>query len=485
LVTFVTLTAPPLRTVRWTGYSAPATLVLAVVQVVVEGSRWQMVPAYAMTVLFLSLWLLRNRVSVGRASERKRTNLLLAVPAVGLGILGLALFILLPLVFPVFRFPRPSGPHGIGTLTYHWVDGARSEAFVTDPATRRELMVQIWYPVKGVESSPRAPYMPNADSLGPALARLGHLPEFVFGHMKYVATNAAPASPVSDALPTYPILIFLGGLTGFRQMNTFQVEELVSHGYVVAAIDQPYTAASVGFPDGRQVTGFTKEQIDFLIQQSVMPPTTAPVLNGRTLTDGIVPYLAQDASFALERLTSLNETDPHGILTGRLDLRQIGLFGVSLGAITGSEACRIDLRFGACLLLDAPMPDSVVRAGLKQPAMWITRDASTMQREGWPQSAIDQHQTTMRAVFEQGRPGFGYFVSVPGMFHANLTDFPYWSPLFSLLGITGPIDGPRAHRLINAYSLAFFDQHLKGLPTTLLNGPAGQFPDAIFESRRP
>ena len=26
-------------------------------------------------------------------------------------------------------------------------------------------------------------------------------------------------------------------------MNTFQVEELVSHGYIVAAIDQPYAAA--------------------------------------------------------------------------------------------------------------------------------------------------------------------------------------------------------------------------------------------------
>jgi hypothetical protein len=23
---------------------------------------------------------------------------------------------------PVFRFPHPTGRHGIGTLTYHWVD---------------------------------------------------------------------------------------------------------------------------------------------------------------------------------------------------------------------------------------------------------------------------------------------------------------------------------------------------------------------------
>jgi len=33
--------------------------------------------------------------------------------------------------------------------------------------------------------------------------------------------------------------MFLEGVTGFQQMNMFQGEELVSHGYIVVAIDQP------------------------------------------------------------------------------------------------------------------------------------------------------------------------------------------------------------------------------------------------------
>ena len=65
------------------------------------------------------------------------------------------------------------------------------------------------------------------------------------------------------------------GLSGFRQMNTFQVEELVSHGYIVAAIDQPYAAASVVFPDGHQVAGLSKDQMQRLIQQSVEPSRIA------------------------------------------------------------------------------------------------------------------------------------------------------------------------------------------------------------------
>jgi predicted dienelactone hydrolase len=53
-----------------------------------------------------------------------------------------------PIMCPVFRFPHPTGHHGIGTVTYHWVDADRPEAFTADPDDRRELMVQLWYPAR-------------------------------------------------------------------------------------------------------------------------------------------------------------------------------------------------------------------------------------------------------------------------------------------------------------------------------------------------
>jgi pimeloyl-ACP methyl ester carboxylesterase len=220
-----------------------------------------------------------------------------------------------------------------------------------------------------------------------------------------------------------------------------------------------------------------------LIGQSISPGERAPRLDGRAFEDGMVPYLAQDASFTLDQLAALNQADPNGILTGRLDLQRAGIFGVSLGGIVGGEACRLEPRLRACLVMDAPLPADVVRAGLQQPTMWISRDAETMQLEGWSQAGdqgIDAHQTTMRAVFES-LPRDGYLVLVRGMFHLNLTDIPYWSPLTSLLGLTGPIDAQRAHSIINAYSLAFFDRHLKGRPATLLDGPAEQYPEVLVQ----
>ena len=84
-----------------------------------------------------------------------------------------------------------------------------------------------------------------------------------------------------------------------------------------------------------------------------------------------------------------------------------------------------------------------------------------------------------------GLAGAGYFVQVPGMFHSNFTDIPHWTPLARWLGITGPIDGQRAHGIVNAYSRACFDKHVLGRPAGLLDRPAQQDPVVFFESRQP
>ena len=154
--------------------------------------------------------------------------------AVALGVMGLAMFIALRIMLPVFHFPRPGGPYAIGTLTYHLTDSKRAEIFGTDASARRELMVQIWYPAKTAELLPSpslaAPYVQNAHALANALSQLNNLPSALFGQFKFVTTDAILGAPVADEKSSYPVLFFLQGATGFRQMNTFQVEALVSQG---------------------------------------------------------------------------------------------------------------------------------------------------------------------------------------------------------------------------------------------------------------
>jgi pimeloyl-ACP methyl ester carboxylesterase len=441
---------------------------VAVLQFFVEGPRWQMVPAYLMIGLFFPIWLSRKSVAL-------------------IGGLALVFAIILSMAIPVFRFEKPNGPYEIGSAIYHWVDTSRMEVFDAEAKTRRELMVQIWYPAQHDTNLMQATYMPDADAFSAAQGKLHNWPSFLLGHLKYVKTNAQPAARVADDRPQFPVLIFLEGITGYRQMNNFQVEELVSHGYIVVAIDQPFVAASVVFPEGREISGLSKDQMNPLLQQSIKPGEPMPILNGTAYSEGIIPYFAQDVVFTLDQLKKMNETDPIGILGGRLDLQRVGIFGVSFGGIVVGEACRIARHLRACLVMDAPMSASVVHEGLQQPAMWITRDALTMENEGWSRFDIEQHQSTMRAVYN-GLKGDGYFLQVAGLFHVNLTDLPSFSPLLGWHGmwgpmVTGPIDGKRAHNIINAYSVAFFDKYLGGPQSNFLDGSAKQFPEVQFEKR--
>ena len=476
LLTFFAFVIPLPNILFWMRYLAPLTLLIAASQILIEGPRWQMVPVYTLVGLFFLVWLLDGQFLVKRL-------------VIGLSAIALTASIILPIMLPVFRFTLPSGPYKIGTLTYHWVDVNRLEVFSAEPNDHRELMVQIWYPANQDSSSSNAQYIQDSDIVTAALARLHNFPDFSLKHLKYVTTNAVSSAPIANDKPNYPILIYLEGLTGYRQMNTFQVEELVSHGYIVVGIDQPGAAASVVFPDGHQVFGLSKAQMDPLTQQSVSPSENIPLLNGQAFTDDIISYFAQDVSFTLDQLASINNSDSNNILTQKLDLQHIGVFGVSYGGIVGAEACLKDPRLKACLVMDAVMTANVVQMGLQQPSMWITRDADTMRLEreksgGWTEMDIEQTQTTMRAVYTS-LLGDGYFVQVPGIFHIDFTDDTYISPIFPIIGFSGLIGIQRAHDIINAYSLAFFDRHLNGQSGDLLNGSAEQYPEVLFETRRP
>ena len=492
LLTLAILALARLRNARRLRLSVIAALAFALAQVVIEGPRWQMVPAYGLTLLLSVISMASSFGNPGdRASRRWRTRI-----AIGAGIVALAIAALLAAIVPVFGVPPPSGGYALGTLTFHWVDTARPEVFAADSRARRELMVQVWYPAPVQASGARAAYLPDAGVVTAAFARIQHLPAFIFGHLQYVTTNAMASAPAASDLPGYPVLLFLEGATGFRQMNTFQVEFLASHGYVVVAIDQPGAAAAVVFPDGHQVAGLNLAQFQATVRPSYMPRGTGSPKDGILIPPGLtgqgggfIATLAGDVAFVLDQLIALNQGDPNRILTGKLDLQRVGVFGVSLGGIVVGEACLREPRLRACLMMDAPMSSAVVDAGLRRPSMWITRDAAGMRLErqragGWSEVEIEAHQSSMRAVYE-GVAGPGYFVSVPGTFHSNFTDIASWTPMAALLGISGPIDPRRAHDIINAYSLAFFDRHLRGRAAGLIDGLAMRYPEAMVESRAP
>jgi predicted dienelactone hydrolase len=151
LSTFLLLVIPRFRARRWPLYAGIATVLILAAQVLVEGSRWQMVPAYALSGLLLltSLLLLRLRPASHPTQVASSRGWRVATGFLaGLALIAFIFSSVLPMIVPIFHFANPSGPYAIGTLIYHWVDQNRAD--LGDKTAKREIMVQIWYPAEAV-----------------------------------------------------------------------------------------------------------------------------------------------------------------------------------------------------------------------------------------------------------------------------------------------------------------------------------------------
>ncbi|MBC7764459.1 hypothetical protein H7Y29_01965 [Microbacteriaceae bacterium] len=379
-------------------YFVILSVISVLIQILIEGARWQMVPVYVLVGVYVIGLFAYKRIPFFDQRWVKTS-------AIVLGIVWAAIAIALPLVLPIFYFDQPTGKYGVGTVTYNWVDTSRTELFTANAADHRELTAQVWYPVdkQAQVGKKYAQYMENASYVLPALTQVfsgavAKVPSFTLSHIGYVKSSATLDTPIATTQQSFPVLIYLTGLGGGREFSMFQVQELVSQGYVVVGLDQPGASASVVYPDGRHVDVKPKSEMQPIIDQSVNPQSVAPSLNGTALPDGIIPYFSQDVSFAIGQLEKLNTLDKQ--LVGHLDLEKLGVFGISLGGMVAGQACASDVRLKACLIMDVAMTKDTLEKGLKQPTMWLTRTADMMRNErskfgGWSEADIKSTQDTM------------------------------------------------------------------------------------------
>ena len=299
---------------RWIGLLPWASAVFLAIHLLVEGYRWQMAPAYVFTFIVLLLGIRRLiHPPAATGSQALRRILTVAFCVVG-GVIAIAP----PLLVPVFRFPPLDGPFQVGTVTRYVVDRTSTGTFGAEPPGPRDLAFQVWYPTEST-SAKKAVYVEHAETIMPIVAATLGLPPFSLQHFNLVHGNAQQDAPVRLAETPYPVLVFLAGRGGIRQQNTFLTEQLASHGYVVVAVDQPYAAAAVMFPDGHVETGDLKN----------WPSLSAdPVLYRREMSARI-SFLAHDVSIVLDQLSKLNADDP--VIGKAMDLNRIGILGAFAG----------------------------------------------------------------------------------------------------------------------------------------------------------
>ena len=244
---------------------------------------------------------------------------------------------------PVFRIPEPTGLYAVGTQDFYWVDDSRLEKFTSDPNDMRELMVRVWYPADPASRGRSAAVLGRSrPAWGPLILERMGLPTFIANHMDLAVTHSYLDAPLYGTVSQFPVLVFSHGFGGddFARHLTL-MEELASHGYVIASVSHTYETLYTEFPDGRVVL---EEPLAF---DSSLTHNYGPL----NLDDRLGTWV-EDAGFVLDQLEMLNGGEIESQFNGRLDMERVGVFGMSFGGAMSMEFCLIDTRCKAGANLD-------------------------------------------------------------------------------------------------------------------------------------
>ena len=447
-------------------YLPALALLVFLLHAVLEKTRWQMTPAYALTACLVILALARFILPGEWVTSKWRwVNNLGRFIGLFLAWLSLTAALILSVVAPVFRMPAPSGMYPVGMQSLYFVDNNRPELFTPEANDHRELMVRVWYPADPPSGASLQPYWSEVDRVGPLILKRMDLPTFLFSHMDLVKSYSYLNAPLSGELSTFPALVFSHGygMDEYTRHQT-QMEELASHGYIVFSINHTYESMSTVFPDGRII----------LADPRVFDASFNQEYRRLNFDDQLGVWVA-DAIFVLDQLEELNAGNVSNSFIGRLDMKRVGVFGMSFGGAMSAEVCLKDSRCKAGANMDGSQFGYVDFSAqhLKTPFLFFYNERS----EG------------MNDYIYTGVENWAYRVTIQGTTHASFTDTILWSPSmeYSSKFIPqqfGPIDSQRMIEIQRAYLLAFFDRHLKGENTPFLDGPPGVFPEVDFQFRK-
>ena len=278
------------------------------------------------------------------------------------------------------QLPKPTGKYFVGVDYLSLCDSSRKELFDDNNNSYRNIAIKAWYPTN--EKGDYSPYFENVD--------------FVINNFNFpesyrnLLTNSCQGEPISKTENTFPVIIFSHGWGEHFSQNTILMEELASHGYVVFSLSHDFESKFSFYPDGNIVTLNTNSERFIQIMNEQQNPDAMELYNEMfnvnsdksrmeifVKTSNLMPtllkespkYWAQDIEFFINKLPNINKSN--STLKTKLNLEQIGVFGMSMGGIAANEVCTWNSKVKAGVNIDGGIYGSSIDTLINTPFMFI------------------------------------------------------------------------------------------------------------------
>lgn len=344
--------------------------------------------------------------------------------------------------------PEPTGPYHVSTST-HMIEHFNPNDPLAPNNVSTAFLATIFYPTLQKPACKPQPYL-NPETAAYYEKSWNYLPGLL-ASITSTLQHDAPFLEGPAGKSPYPTILFgPGGVGPPVEGSTIMLSELASYGYTVVGLDHPFEQPFLRFPNGTGVYGVDVDYSDI------------------PLLDAIYETRLVDNAVFLEYFPELVRK-----LNAPINTTHIGSLGYSLGGAAALGSMYSDDRLVSGFNLDGSLYARLnsTNADIGKPVLML---GSEFHHTGG--EITDITWTT----FFSHQSGYVREMSIKGTMHHDLCDDTFWKTIEGDDPTTGPIDGHRLVKVLNAYIKAFFDFTLLGQNSPILDGPSPDWPEVVF-----
>ena len=300
-----------------------------------------------------------------------------------------------------------TGPHALGTT------GLRLPTPAED-GRRTTLQVRLWYPIDATEPT-------RARALAQFLYRLRH----------YRLAPAWHGAEPTRELGRLPLITYVHDIGGSHEANSHLLADLASHGFVLAAIHDPF---------GRRISHYSLRRSE---------PSKGDG-EQQSLAHGL-----RTVSVLLDALHELEQGD-QTVWGSCIDLGNVGIMGYALGGGVAAEVTHCDKRYVAAANLAGPISPRLVTV----PYLAMLADFQSAQSTSTLPAPIDAREALhYRRARHQARLPQGHVIQIEGSRKEHFGGSTSSAP--TVPGAQQSVGPKHARTIIEAYTAAFFGTYLQ------------------------